>query len=71
MPCLSAEGQMEGNIVEGGVRSSEREAPLSLDKEYMDDDERVQLARVRAEHPLLSISALRLVAADAIGRAVG
>jgi hypothetical protein len=66
MPCLSVEGHMEEDSVEDGVRSPEREASPSRDKEYKDDDEQAQLARVRAEHPLLSIPALRLVATAAM-----
>lgn len=66
---VAVEGHAREDGVGSGVRSSEREASPSLDEEYKDDDERVQLAQVRAEHPLLSIPALRLLAAAATGSA--
>ncbi len=60
---------MEEDSVENGVQFPERGALPLLDEEYKDDNEHAQLARVRAEHPLLSIPALRLVATAAVGGA--
>jgi hypothetical protein len=70
VPPVAVEGHAREDGVEVGVRSSEREASPSLDEEYKDDDERARLAQVRAEHPLLSIPALRLLAAAATGSAM-
>ncbi len=70
LPLVAVEGHARKDGVGGGVRSREGQAPSSLDEEYKDDDERAQLAQVRAEHPLLSIPALRLLAAAAHGSTV-
>jgi hypothetical protein len=70
VPPVAIEGHARKTGVEVGVRSSERKASPSLDEEYKDDDERARSAKVRAEHPLLSIPSLRLLAAAATGSAI-